>query len=227
MNHRNLPYAGVMLLIASLMGGCQLVAWVVAVFQPPQKVNAVYEPPQGKRYLVFVDDRQPVPYEPIKFELADLVSKGLVEHGIARSTVPYELVQDLSMTPGFQSMPISEVGRRLGAEVVLYVQIDKLIMKDNPMSPLWQGRFETSVWVVDAEASPIDARLWPKDRPRGIGHPVPPVELKPQENPSATYGQEVASKLAQGMSTNILRLFHKHEVSPDEGREKELEYIAD
>jgi len=29
------------------------------------------------------------------------------------------------------------------------------------------------------------------------------------------------------MSTNILRLFHKHEVSPDEGREKELEYIAD
>lgn len=200
-----------LLLAATAMaaGGCpQALAWLVAQFTPPKRVKAVYEPPKGKKIFVFVDDRKfPVDYEPVKYELAERISEQLIEHKVARATVRYDLLQDLSTTRDFHRLAISEVGEKLGADLVLYVQIEAFSLKDNPYSSSWQGRLETSVWFVDARKP---ARLWPKDVPRNSGHPVPSVEFKATENPSVTYGEEVAKALAAQMADHIVKLFYNH-----------------
>ncbi|HUT60986.1 MAG TPA: hypothetical protein VNA25_24325 [Phycisphaerae bacterium] len=199
---------------AAAAGGCtQGLAWLVAQFTPPKRVKAVYQPPKGKKVLVFVDDQKfPVEYEPVKYELAARINKQLIEHKIARSTVRYELLQNLSTTRDFHRLAISEVGAKLGADLVLYVQIEAFSLKDNPYSPLWQGRLETSVWFVDARKP---AKLWPTDVPHGSGHIVPPVEFKPTENPSVTYGEEVAKSLAAQMAERIVKLFYDHYEAAD------------
>jgi len=200
----------ILLLVApGMLGGCTLANWFVAVFSPPQKVHARYEPAKDKTYLVFVDDLLcPVTYEPIKRELTESLSKQLTEHDIASSTVPYEDLLDLMATnPNFNSMHVPTVGRKLGADMVLYVQIDEFALKDDQASPLWKGLLRVTVKVVDSDAG----RLWPPDRPGG--YPVPAIETPQTEHPSPAYGAELASILADKAADRIAKLFYEHEVS--------------
>jgi hypothetical protein len=205
--------AKALLLGAVLAGaaGCstQMLAYLMATFAPPEKIKAVYEPPKGKKYLVFVDDRPaPVSWEPIKQELATRIGQKLQEKKFASSLVAYERIQDLTSGRDFDKMSIAEAGQKLGADVVLYVQIDYFALREAPESPLWQGRLATSVWMVDARSP---QRLWPKDVPIGTGYQVPPVDTKPAEHPSPSYGELVAKDLAEQMADRIVKLFYDHE----------------
>jgi hypothetical protein len=205
-----------LLAVAGLVssGGCtQMLAWSVATFAPPERIKALYEVPKDKKVLVFVDDRPaPVSYEPVKYELAERVSKKLREEKLVKETIPYERLVDLSMLPDYSQMSISEIGKKLGADVVVYVQIESFTLKDSPENPLWQGRLATSVWVVDAVKP---ERLWPKDMPSRTGYRVPPLEFKHAENPSPTYGEEIAKALTEQMADRIAKLFYDHDAEFD------------
>jgi len=115
-------------------GGCtQTLAYMMAMFAPPKKVSALYEPPKGKKYLVFVDDHpSPVSWEPIKHELASRIGRRLQQEKIASGIIPYERLQDLSSSRDFERMSIAEAGQKLGADVVLYVQIDQFALREPP-----------------------------------------------------------------------------------------------
>jgi len=202
---------------AILMAGCgPFIGWTANVFARPQKVEAVYEPPKGKTFLVFVDDMlNPVTYEPIKGELAEMLSRQLIDNKIAAKTIPYSKLLTLAAaTPEFNRLSVSEVGEKLGADIVLYVMVDRFSLKDNEATPLWKGRLSTTVRLV---AVGID-RLWPTDRPEG--YPVEPVEMPPETHPSPTYGEVLSKKLAEKMADRIAKLFYKHEISPAEARRR-------
>lgn len=201
----------VILLTASTfsLGGCAVFGWFVAQFSPPQKVDAVYTPPSGKTILVFVDDlANPVSYEPIKAELTKRLNKKIIENEIAAEVVPYEeLLNLMAATPGFNQLHIPTVGRKLDADLVLYVEIVRFCLKDNEVSPLWHGELKTKVKIVDSR----QGRLWPDDRPGG--YPVEPVETRPAENPSSSYGSELTEILAERMANTISQIFYDHKVS--------------
>jgi hypothetical protein len=212
----SLPLAAAMV----CAGGCtQSLAWFVAQFAPPKKVQALYEPPKDQKVLVLVEDKPaPVSFEPIKYELAERIGRKLVDRKIARETVSQDRLLDLTNTRDYHLLSISEVGQKLGADLVLYVQVESFSLKDSPQSPLWQGRFATSVWVVDAKKP---QRLWPKDTPtQGSGYRVGPVEFKHSENPSPSHGEEIARGLAEEMSEQIVRLFYDHEEARDRNHDE-------
>ena len=108
-------------------GGCgtQGLAYMVAAFAPPVKVKAVYEPPKGKKYLVFVDDRPaPVSWEPIKQELATRIGRGLQEKKLASGLIAFERIQDLSASRDFDKMSIAEAKLELEAEGFAISRVD-------------------------------------------------------------------------------------------------------
>jgi hypothetical protein len=194
--------------LASVGGCANMFAWFVAVASPPKKIEPLYELPKDKKILVFVDDRPaPVSYETVKYELAARVSRKLVDQKLVKETIPYDRIVDLSMSKDYGRLSITEVGQRLGAEVVVYVQIDSFSLRDTPYSPLWKGKLATQVWVVDPMKP---ERLWPKDVPDKHGYLVPPVEFKHTENPSPTFGEEIARSLTEEMADKIIDLFHEH-----------------
>lgn len=213
--------AVLVVLAATTLGGCTLFNWFAAQFAPPKKVKAIYEPPaEEKVYLVFVDDLlHPVTYEPFKRMLTEKLGEALVEQDIAMQVVDYERLLDLMAAESdFNSMPISVVGERLGADVVLYVQVTDFQLKDNDVSPLWRGRFDASLRVVDV----VDGRLWPRDRPQG--YPMERVETPQTEHPSPTYGAELARKMAELAADRIAKLFYDHKVParPFAGKERDI-----
>jgi len=202
--------------LACWLGGCgPFIAWVANAFAPPQKVPALYRPPSGKKFLVFVDDiLNPVGYEPIKSELTRGLNRQLKDSRIAADAVSYEDVLTLkSSTPEFNRLSVSEIGQKLGADIVLYVKIDRFSLKDNEATPLWQGRLHTTVRLVAVGVG----RLWPDDRPEG--YPVEPLEPPAETHPSPNYGEVLSKALAQQMAERITNLFCDHEISAAEARE--------
>jgi len=205
--------------LTAAAGGCQFFAWFVAQFSPPKKVEALYKLPKGKKVLVFVDDfRRPVRWEPIKELLTERVNAELTEQKLAATTVPYEKLEDLAhSTRDFNKLSIPRIGHSLGAELVVYVEIREFGLKENDQSPLWQGRMDANVKIVD----PRKGTLWPEDRPDG--YPLSYAEPRPSENLSETYGRVVAKNVAAKMGRKIARLFYDHTVPTrvfeDEGEE--------
>ena len=197
------------------LSGCVVFAWAAAVATPPPKIPPVYKPPQGKTILVLVDDlRSPVHYQPIKRELAERLNRKLVGNKVARRTIDYErLVDFIAATPSFNRMPVGSIGRQLGADLVLYVEIRRFSLKDEQVVPLWRGRLATSARIVDVR----EGLLWPKDRAPREGFPVPPVETTPTHDTSVTYGEKLSEELAEKMADRIARLFYEHEQPADSG----------
>ena len=192
--------------IAMTSGACGPIAWVVAVLAPPERIAAVYELPEDKKVLVFVDDiSSPVRYEAVKRELTEGINDRLLKQKVAAKTVPYErLFRLIASTPEFNRLYVRDVGRLLGADVVIYVSLDEFILKDVPNVPLWHGKLRTTVRVVDVSGK----QLWPLDRP--AGHVVDPVEMPEVIETSNTYGTELALQMAELMAERIARLFYTH-----------------
>ena len=195
---------------AVALAGCGVGPWLAYQMSPAQKVAAKYQPPEGKTILVFPDDAlDPVNYEPVKQIMATEINKRLIKNKVAAMTVPYQHLMDLeSRTPNFSRLAVSEVGDKLGAHIVLYVHIDKFSLKDDEANPLWHGQMETTVRMVDVRArSAEEARLWPKDRPRGW--PVESVDI-PTSETTRTYDTKLARELAERMAERIVNLFCEH-----------------
>jgi hypothetical protein len=195
--------------VAMIPLGCQpgagWLAWVTAL---PETVKPVYKLPAGKKVLVFTDDvLNPVAYQPIKAELAQGVNERLTQKKLAASVVPYDaFLTWASKTENLERLSVAEVGRALGADLVLYVHVDRLQLKEDERSTLWRGELATTVRVVDVR----EGRLWPQDRPEG--YPVPQVETPTVDDPSPQYGEEVARRLADEMSEAVVNLFCEHTV---------------
>jgi hypothetical protein len=202
--------------LALSQGSCAMFAWLAAQFSPPEKVEALYEPPEGKTILVFVDDvLYPVSYPAIKGELTRQLNQQLTTHELAAKTVPYQRLASLiAATPQFNLLAVSQVGQKVGADIVLYVQIDKFSLKEEATKELWKGELQVTVRMVDV----TEGRLWPEDRP--AGYRVPAVKTPTRTEASPTYADELTKTLAAQMAGEVAKLFRKHE-APPEGAWKE------
>ncbi|MCK4603039.1 MAG: hypothetical protein KAU28_11270 [Phycisphaerae bacterium] len=189
--------------------GCAAIGWTVAAFAPPQKVEALYKPPKAKKILVFVDDiTNPISYEPVKRKLTEKLNEQLLEHEVAAKTIDYEKLLDLiSVAPSFNELGVVQVGRKLGADIVLYVNIEEFALKEDPEGPLWRGTLRASVRMVDVQAK--SPQLWPTDRDN---YPVGEVQTPATDDSSPTYGVEVARMLAEQMADKVAKLFYDHRV---------------
>lgn len=197
----------------ALAGGCQVLPWMVAQFSPPEKVKAVYVPPKGKKVLVLAENRPGlVGKDIVRYELMERLGKKLVQHKVAASVVPVDSIQQLPFSGAPKKLSPEDMAERFGVDLVVYVQIDHVSLKDNPVDPLWHGFLRANVCVIDGKAK---ARLWPTDLPDGMGHIAPQVEVKTVDNPSPSYADTMIVAMAEQMADNICKLFYDHMVAVD------------
>ncbi len=209
---------GVALASAACCGGCQVFAAATAMMFPEERMPAEYKLPNRKtsKVLVFADDMfNPLSYPPAKGALTEKVNQMILEKKLAAEVVPYDRLRDLQAAePDFNRLSVSTVGRKLGADLVIYVLLNPLSLRDSPADTLWRGRFSGRVRVVDVHRG---RRIWPE---QSAGREVRVVE--PQtENPSPTYSRQLALKLGDHLGKEIAQLFHVHYVDrarPPQGR---------
>jgi hypothetical protein len=207
------------MLAAPMLSGCQAVWVVLEKMFPKEKVSAKFRLPANKTVLVFPDDLEnPVSYPQVKHVLARRLSAILAEKKLAGETVPYERLLELQAAePDFNLMSIPKIGRRLGADLVVYVNIEQFALKDNPVDTLWRGRFAGRVKVVDV----LKGRIWPDE---SAGCRVK-VNAPIADSTSEAFGGEVARVLAESLAVEVAWLFHDHYV--ERNRPKDTGSIFD
>ncbi len=191
---------------AMVLGGCAVAAWMTTL-SPPDSVPAQYELSEKSTLLVLVEDPGRLTAETaLKTELTQQLNREFEDRALVRHVVPYQHLLNLAAaTPNFRALSTADVGRKLGADVILYVQIDEFQLKDDFNNPCWHGKLKTLVRVVDIELG----RLWPKDLPEGFS-PKNVDTGSLAEPASRHFRQKLVRQMALEMAGNITRLFYEH-----------------
>lgn len=192
------------------LAGCNYVAGAMLVIEGPPKIPKVTDMPKGRSLVVFIDDpKNRVPRRSLR-ELAaraaeeDIIRKKLTGAGEVYGSIAAFRV---AATERYgQPMAIADIGRAVGAELVLYVRVEDwtLAREVGTVSPAVQAR----VKIIDALAN---KRVWPGDDAGGFimqaNLPIK-MDLPPS---SMDERQALENRVAQRFGLEISRLFYEHE----------------
>ena len=195
---------------ALTLSGCGAAGWFASLL-PPDDIEAKFEFPEDKTVAVLVDDPSHlVKFSPVKYELAKQLNKQFLQHEICADAIPpSDIMKLIAVTPGFARLSNAEIGKKLGADIVVNIRIKLFKLKDADYSQIWQGKLQTTVRVVDVETG----RLWPNDSLGGYETKV--VETPRMEgNSSPQFEVKLAKTMASEMADVIAKYFYKHPGKP-------------
>ncbi len=194
--------------IGLISAGCNIAIPALYIIQGPDKTPAEFKLDKSRITVIYIDDRlNRAPRRSLRILAADTAEQILMQKGV----LPEEMVitTRAAMRVAAQEeftapMTIAELGKAVGAQVIIYATIDawQLSQDGVSVSPAARAR----VKIVDAEN---DVRIWPAD---SGGFPVN-AALPPQVTPMSTNADrdELNLALANLLGRNIARLFFEYE----------------
>jgi len=189
-----------------LAEGCAAVAYTKTLL-PPEKVPAKYEFDEKSTLLVLVEDPKHLADKTsLRTQISEFLIQEFEDRGLVERVIPlHQLMNLAAASENFHAFSTAEVGKKLKADVVLYVEIENFNLKEDPNSPFWHGKLTTEVKVVGVKKG----RLWPKDLIEG--YQPPRVDTgSVADDGSTRFEQHLIRTMAQEMGDNIMKLFYKH-----------------
>lgn len=210
-NRRNrLAAAALALVGAALAGaGCNYVAAAAYVIEGPPKVDAKFKLDSTRRTVVFIDDRNNiVPRRSLRQVMGESAESELISHAGLEASLVIPAQSTLRATSAERlgaPMSIVDVGRLVGAEVVVYAVITRFSLSPDGVTFTPVGT--ATVKVYDAVNNvPIF--------PLG-GEGVPVTMLLPLKDSSmpATLAEKTAAEedAARALGVQIARTFFSYE----------------
>lgn len=144
------------LAVLGTLSGCNILAPVVLLIAGPDTFEAEHKLDDERPTVVFVDDpRSQIPRRALRLEVLNSIQdeflrKGLVDDLIEGQTAIR--VADSDTSAG--QMSVTEVGRTIGADVVVWVTVDRFV-RPTPAGDS-QASVSLRVRVVDAQANTFE-----------------------------------------------------------------------
>lgn len=199
--------AGMACLLAVLaLSGCEGVSFIAQAFD--DKVKPEFEPDEDKPLLVLVDDSTLALDDPsLPTFVAALIGQQLVQEKAVKTVIPPEKIAAYAQqrADNFRRTPIDQVGRDLGAEQVIYVNLIKAGLNMEP--GVVRPDATAKVRLIDAKTG---QRLFPLNIPDGrtvnVAIKARPATGENMRGESTVIRRELAQRLAR----DVARLFHKY-----------------
>lgn len=174
------------------------------------KVEAAYKLDKTRTYVVFVDDRgNRAPRRSLRRVMAEETERTILG---ARALAPEmmlptgAIMQVASDESYERPLSITELGNKVGAEVVIHVSLDSFALSSDGVT--YQPTVSGRVRIVDAQNN---VRIWPLDRARGhqviMQLPARPGDL-PRSGAQVQAAQEEAARY---FGRDVGRLFFEYE----------------
>jgi hypothetical protein len=192
---------------ALTVAGCNIVAPVFYLVHGPEKTKKVYALDAKRPTVVFVDDRaNRVPRRTSRVLVAETAEADLLKQKVVKDVISFQsALVAAGNEKGGKPLPISEIGRSVNAEVVIYASVEDFYMSTDGQTYAPGARLR--VKVVDCVT---EARLWPDDPRKGVIE----VNLPVRQGVTPTSTAErfaVEEDLARQCGQTIARLFYDHE----------------
>lgn len=201
-------------LLGVAMSGCNVVAPVAMVVQGPPTVPAVFELNPERPTVIFVDDRHNrLPKRSLRTDMATVTERTLLDGGLIDpgNMIDHRAAMRVAAreTPD-EPLSIVEVGRRIGAEVVIYISFDTFVITRDRV---------TVFPLCTADVMIFDTVTNQKLLPAGEGSYAMRTSLPPKTTPlqsmSLSERSEVERELAAGVGLRLARLFFEYERDRD------------
>jgi hypothetical protein len=198
-----------LLLAAGSIGGCALISYPVAALRGPETEPAVYDLKKhlgGGKIVVWV---RAIPEE---LEARDVAVRDLMGRQVSAKLkvdakvpiVSYAEVERLfRAAPGVAMAAPQQIGQKVGAQKVLYIDVRQFAVRDTPHSSILRGRLHATVAVIDAKTGEQD---WPTG---GEGHSMN-HEDETRETERKDQTAEVAEAVVATVADKIAKLFYDY-----------------
>ncbi len=188
---------------------CNIVTPVAYILEGPPSNDAQFTLPDRKT-VVFVDDRKNVlSRTQLRTAIGDKVAGDLMQQELVSETITTRDAvavarRDENMD---NPLPISEIGEKVGAEVVIYVRVTSFMIAEPGGNPIPNAT--AMVKVIDVTNR---ARLFPEDKENpGISVASQMKEVSQDLYQSTTGRRQIEDKLADELGNRIAKVFYKHE----------------
>jgi hypothetical protein len=199
---------------AALLCGCNIVGPAVIIIEGPPTVPAQFKLNPERQTVIFVDDRHNVlPKRSLRSVIANMTEQvllgselieagNLIDHRAAMRTAARESADE--------PLSVVEVGRRLGAEVVIYITFESFtITRDfvtvHPLS-------SANVTIYDTIQN---QQLFPAAEGSFELRTSLPRKQEALQMLSIAERSEVERELASGVGLRLARLFFEYELDRD------------
>ena len=191
------------------LAGCNVIGAVAYKAVGPHKVPAEHTLPTTRPVLLLVENYQRGTLQSSSDELAHLVAAEVIGHK-AGILVPQDELLKLRTDHAdeFNHLKIQEIGQKLGAAEIIYVNLVELNVAALPASEMLQGRIAATVRVIDVESGKT---LWPSigaDREFKAD-----TEFIRKANVDSVMAMQ--SQMLQDLAVPIGQLFYKYAAADD------------
>jgi hypothetical protein len=157
--------------LLSVTGGCNLLGPAAYYLRPRQIQKPEYEFPAGSRVALVVEAARPGHENPVFKEALHERFVEMLREGKSEATVlpPAELTDLRRAHADFGKWSLQKIGRRLRADHLLYVKLDRLVIRPAPEYPILTPTVDLHMKLIGVNEPPVHARLWPEAKE---GHPV-------------------------------------------------------
>jgi len=211
---RLLPTQAVLLLLITAMAllpspGCNVITPVAYAIHGPGKVEPQFTLDETLRTVIFVDDPSSrITQRRLRYAIAKKTTDELLAKRILVDMIdPRGILTAASNEQYGQQMSISELGRSVDADIVIYAVVTDFSM--TPEVGAYLPRASMRVKIIDTRG---DERVWPPDE-RGYIMNVQ-IPQRPGTGPRTTGDRvEIEQTLANRAGLGLAQLFYKHEIT--------------
>jgi hypothetical protein len=195
--------AFLMLPILIATAGCALTGAVAYKVTQGDKIPAKYVPEAEPMVVVAENWRNPDGSSTDAEQLARFIWADLRDHNVAQQIDPTEVMDLKSRTSNFHSMTVAQIGKRVGAQQVLYINITDIAVEGAVGADSRRAKCTARVKIIDAETGKV---LWPSDLAQGypVATQTSMVQIKSQEDEVALH-----QTLQEQTAVKIARLFYE------------------
>lgn len=199
----------VALTMLTLIPACNVITPVAYAIHGPGKVEPQYTLDETLKTVIFVDDPSSrITQRRLRYAIAEKATRELLAKRILVDTLdPRGILTAASSEQYGKPMSISELGRSVEADIVIYAVITDFSM--SPETGAYLPRASMRVKIIDARSG---QRLWPADETGQM------INIQMPQRPGSgpgTMGErvEIEQQLAERAGLGLAQLFYKHEIT--------------
>ncbi len=196
------------------MAGCNVAAPIFYAVHGPSKVLPKYTLDPNAATVILVDDpASTVGTRRLRADIASAATRILLDRDLVVDMIdPRPALALASQVGDEKPMSITEIGRAVEADIVIYVLLTEFEISNSEGSAIPSAAAQVKIMDVR-----LGQRVFPDD-PRGTTVRLRPEHRAANVGSDASRGLALEREQAQRLGLAIAQLFYKHEVPDSAGR---------